>query len=144
MVDMPNFSGPMCDWPEVRTAPYAKEMLQCLSQKSVCHLATNAKDSSPDQIRAALARANLDLYIKNIYCFRTVGYSKPSVRFFDYIVHDLNVTKSSLIMIGDDLTNDILGAERYGLKAVWYNPNNLPVPNGAQSINSLLGIVSAQ
>ena len=125
MVNIPNFSGPMCDWPEVRTTPHAK-------------------DSSSDQIRAALARVDLDPYIKNIYCFRTVGYPKPSDHFFDYIAHDLNVTKSSLIMVGDGLANDILSAERYGLKAIWYNPSNLLVPNGVQSINSLLELVPAQ
>ncbi len=140
MSDIPGFFGPMCDWPEVQAVPNAKEALKNLSRTSKCHLATNAADSTDAQIRAALARADLDLYITNIYSFRSVGFPKPLPHFFDYILNDLDVDRSSVIMVGDSLQTDILSAEKCGLKAIWYNPDDLPVPDRVQSVRNLLDL----
>lgn len=143
MVDIPGQSGPMCNWPEVFAVPHALAALQQLNQTSHCHLATNAKDSGPDQIRAALARVGLDSYIQKIFCFRTVGHPKPSPAFFDFIVHDLQIARSSLIMVGDNLEKDVLGAQLCGLKAIWYNPMNALAPDGVRAVDNLLKLIHA-
>jgi FMN phosphatase YigB (HAD superfamily) len=142
MLDLPRESGPMCYWPVVRSVPHARDVLYQLSQTSVCHLTTNAKDSDENQIRTALSRVDLDDFITNIYCFKKVGHLKPSPSFFEYIIQGLGVDRSSLVMVGDDLEMDILGAMKFGLGAIWYNPKRAQAPDGIQSIANLMDLLS--
>ena len=47
-------------------------------------------------------------------------------------------------MVSDNLENDVLGAEKCGINAIWYNPDNVPVPNEVKCINDLLELIPAQ
>jgi FMN phosphatase YigB (HAD superfamily) len=137
MADLEGHTGPMCDWAVVQAMPHAKETLVQLSKSVQCHLATNAKDSEAAQIRQALARVGLDSLITNIFCFRTVGHAKPSPEFFAYICQHLQVEPSELIMVGDDLRKDVMGALHNGLQAIWYNPKSFFYPADIHQINDL-------
>lgn len=138
MVDRPDDPVPMCEWTEVRPVPGAKAVLCLLNERAHCHLATNSPASDEQQIRKALTRVGLNEYITNIYCYRTLGLKKPSPEFFDHILDDLGTAKSQVIMIGDGLEKDVIGALDYGIEAVWYNPDRHPVPEGIHAIGSLL------
>ncbi len=48
-----------------------------------------------------------------------VGYSKPDGRFFEFAAAQLVLTPSEILLVGDDWTNDILGARAAGWQAVW-------------------------
>jgi HAD superfamily hydrolase (TIGR01458 family) len=43
---------------------------------------------------------------------------KPSCEFFNEAVEDMGVNKNEVIMIGDDIESDIIGAKRCGIKTV--------------------------
>lgn len=137
MADMPGNDGPMCDWPVVQGMPNAKETLFRLSRLAKCHVATNAKDSDSNQIWKALSRAGLESSITKIFCFKTVGHAKPSAEFFEYIAQDLQVDSRELVMVGDNLEKDIIGAIRFGLQAIWYNPNRCAGPPEIVQIQDL-------
>ncbi|MGV1099331.1 HAD family hydrolase [Thiovibrio sp. JS02] len=137
MAVLPGYAGPMCDWPEVAAMPEAVPTLQRLSRVVPCHLATNAGDSDEARIRAALARVGLDRYISNIYCLGKTGSPKPEPAFFAFIRNHLRVEPSSLLMVGDSLHDDVLGAQQCGLRAIWYNPGKAPVPEGVMAIDTL-------
>jgi putative hydrolase of the HAD superfamily len=64
----------------------------------------------------------LDKRLDKIYCFRKIGYKKPSKEFFGYILSDLGVELSQAIMVGDDFEADVIGANNCGIRAIWYNP----------------------
>jgi len=120
MVDFPQYTGPMADWPHVEAVAGAHEVLDELRERGwQLALATNATDSDEAEIRRALARVGLDERVDRIYCARGVGHRKPSPGFFDYIMHDLQLKPSDLIMVGDDHENDVIGANRAGIRAVW-------------------------
>ena len=121
MKDFPNETGAMHTWHRVEAMPNAEEMLKELSQQADCYLATNAKDSNKADITKALQRVNLDKYFKDIYCYREIGFFKPSKEYFDSIIEKLNIQKSEAIMIGDNLNADIRGAEDYGIESVLYD-----------------------
>jgi putative hydrolase of the HAD superfamily len=87
-------------------------------------LATNAKESGKDEIIKALKRVGLDHYFKNVFCFRELGVAKPSKAYFDLIVAMLGTDKESIVMVGDSIETDILGAQEYGIDAVLYDPEN--------------------
>jgi putative hydrolase of the HAD superfamily len=117
----PEFDGPMKDWPTVEAVPGAVEMLAALHPDWTLVLATNAADSEEEEIRLALRRVGLDRWLDKIYCFKTIGRTKPSPEFFNYILNDLGLSPERAIMVGDAYEADVLGANACGLRAVWFN-----------------------
>ena len=122
MREFPNETGPMVGWTRVEIMPHADEMLRALSKKADCYLATNARDSTKEEIAGALRRVGLDEYFKDIFCFRELGSAKPSSDYFDKICSKLGVDKSSIIMVGDHLQQDVIGVMEQGIKAILYDP----------------------
>jgi len=138
MVDAPGQPGPMCDWPEVRLVENAAECLARLAVRATCHLATNAQDSDRESIHRALQRGGIDAYLQEVFCFKDVGHMKPEPAYFGFIVDKLGCSPADVVMVGDSLASDVLGAMRCGLQAVWYNPAGAMVPDGVTAITSLL------
>ena len=123
MQDDLHFSGPMAQWPEVAAVDGAVDTLKFLSIHARCCLATNARDSSEKDIRQALARVELDQYIDWIFCFQSLGFSKPDRAFFDLICQRLRLPPKAIAMVGDSYDTDVKGALNAGLRAIWYNPH---------------------
>lgn len=114
--------GPMHLWKKVELCPNARPMLETLSRCHDLYLATNAEDSDEADIRKALNRAGIGIYIKGIFCFRTLGVKKPSPEFFTAVVRKLGCSPSDLTMVGDDPEKDTLWALQNGARAVLYDP----------------------
>jgi len=102
-------------------------------------LATNAVDSNETDIWLALRRTDLDTLIEKVYCFQSIGHKKPSNEFFKYVIEDLKMDCSQVIMIGDSFENDVLGANKAGIHAIWFNPQSTENNTGRmyQTIHSL-------
>lgn len=126
----PDQTGPMKSWTKLEVMAYVPETLRILNSRWRIAVATNAEDSSEDDIREVLMKVNIINSIDKIYCYRSIGYKKPSPEFFHYILNDLQISADNLIMIGDDLTADLEGAEKSGIRGILYNPELLPVPGG--------------
>ncbi len=141
MKDFPDENGSMFMWSKVEAMPNAEELLSELSKHVDCYIATNAKDSEKEDIRKALERVGLDKYFKDIFCFREIGFSKPSKEYYDYIVNKLKVPRSGITMIGDDYHKDYLGALQNGIDAKLYNPENMNTHNAANSLSDLMAII---
>ena len=124
MRDFPEFTGPMAAWPHVEALPNVKEILIQLRAQWTLALATNSVDSAETAIWEALDRVGLRSLLDKIYCFRTIGYSKPSSDFFDYIVEDLEMDRRRLVMVGDGFEKDVLGANRSGIRGIWLNESS--------------------
>ena len=137
MVDLPNQTGPMCDWPEVEVVVGAKECLLRLTQDAKCHLATNAEDSTEDQIRLALQRAGLSDFITHIFCRENLGVNKNAPDYYSKIVNKLGVSAAQVTMLGDSLERDVHPALRAGIKAVLFNPNGVCAASNILTINRL-------
>ena len=130
MRDFKEFSGPMKDWPRVETLPGAADMLAVLHPDWTLAVATNAEDSAEADIRAALQRVELDRWLDRVYCFKNIGYKKPSREFYQYILDDLKLSARSVFMVGDNLAADVLGANACGIRAIWFNPHSLVIRKG--------------
>lgn len=127
MRDFPELTGPMATWPSIETCAHAPEALAALRSKGwLIALATNAADSSESEIWDALRRAGLDRLLDRVYCFGNVGHRKPSPRFFDFVVHDLGLPRSAVVMVGDDFDIDVAGANAAGVRAIWLAPGSAP------------------
>lgn len=115
----------MADWPYVEALPGVYETLSLLQPNWRLCVASNADVSDEPDIHRALQRADLDKWFERIYCSRRMGVKKPDPQFFAYILKDMNVEPSQVIMVGDSFPSDVLGANASGLRSVWLNWRNL-------------------
>lgn len=137
MQDLPGQEGPMVSWPEVAIVPGAVALLRELANKGKCYIATNAENSSALQIRQALQRVGMDVFINDIFCFREIGFKKPDAEYFAAVLDKLNCTGDSVVMIGDSLENDVRGALNAGIDAIWLNLHHAPCPPGIRAVHDL-------
>lgn len=49
------------------------------------------------------------------------GRGKPDVTIFEYALKKMDKNKEEVLMVGDNLMTDILGANRAGIKSIWLN-----------------------
>ena len=53
-----------------------------------------------------------------------VGVNKPHPVIFSYALQEAGVNPEDVIMIGDNLQTDIIGAKNSGIDQLWFNPKN--------------------
>nr|WP_294867139.1 HAD family hydrolase [uncultured Pseudogulbenkiania sp.] len=141
MADLPGQAGSMWRWPEVRAMPGAYDTLATLAGRLPCHVATNAAESSADDVRLALARVGLDDLVGRVFCRRELGLAKSDPAFYRRIAAELGVAPPQLWMIGDSLANDVHSARAAGLTAIWLNAAGAAPPPGVPAIAALLQLL---
>lgn len=86
-------------------------------------------------------------YTYKLYISEAIGLIKPTEDFYNYIMSDLKCRVDECLMIGDSITNDIVGAKSIGMNVCYYNvkgkikPENLLVDYEVNSINDLVQIL---
>lgn len=126
MVDFPDVQGKMCDWPKIELVKGARETLDRLSQEHFIYVVTSAEDSDVNDIERAFERAGVAQYIEGYFCKANLGVDKGHPDFYPSIVRRLKVPVKYLIMVEDTYDKDILPAMNAGIKAIWFNPAQLP------------------
>jgi phosphoglycolate phosphatase-like HAD superfamily hydrolase len=122
MRDFAEMRGPMADWPRVEAIPGAREALQALQPRYRLAIATSAEESGRQQVRAALARAGLDDYCRDIFTARELGMGKRDPGFYPAVVAALGVPPEQALMVGDHYAGDVASPHAAGLRSVWFNP----------------------
>lgn len=78
--------------------------------------------------RIRLANNGLTSYFSHIFISDEIGAQKPDSRFFDVVKNTLGITNpSEVLIIGDNLTADILGGQQAGFDTCWVNKTDLPM-----------------
>ncbi|WP_071395194.1 HAD family hydrolase [Bacillus tuaregi] len=111
---------------ERRKKPFVYEdsftILDELKGKYKLLLLTNG---SPDLQQTKLTiTPELVPYFDEIVISGAFGRGKPDPSIFEHAVSLLGVQKDEVLMVGDNLMTDILGASRAGIKSVWINRTN--------------------
>lgn len=127
----------------------AWEFCQTLRQAGLTlAIATNGL---PAAQRGRYAGTGLDRIIPHLFISMELGAAKPRREFFDRILEKLAVTdRSRVVMVGDGLATDILGANHAGLDSVWYNPRRKPLSGPAEptwtadSYGQILSLLGAE
>jgi 2-haloacid dehalogenase len=116
---------------EAYLLPGALEFCQTLSGAGLTlAIATNGL---PEAQRGRYTRTGLDQYIPHLFISMELGASKPRPEFFQRALERLNVTDDSrVVMVGDSLGTDILGAGSAGLDSIWFNPQGKPLTGPAK------------
>ena len=94
-------------------------------------------------MRLALGRVGLDEYVDDVLSSADVGDHKPNYAFFRAaLLHEgvrgLPLDPRRAVMVGDGTTNDIAGAQRAGMRTIWYNPTKRRFPDGAQPPDAVI------
>ncbi|WP_119067886.1 HAD family hydrolase [Aggregatilinea lenta] len=131
MRELPDFPGKLIDAPEVFAMPGIAAALAALQPQYMLIVASNADISTPDDVRGALRRVDLDAYFTQFHTSAVLGVSKPDPAFFAAVLDAAGCAPSEAVMIGDTFGTDVLGAKRAGLHAVWYNVRGEAIPPGS-------------
>ena len=60
-------------------------------------------------------------YVYKQYISEAMGVIKLTKEYYEYILNDLRCTPEECLMIGDSITNDIIGAKGVGMDVCYYN-----------------------
>ena len=63
-------------------------------------------------------------HFHKIYTSGNIGYEKPNIKIYEYVLNDLNINKNNCIIIGDSYKADIKGGESMGIKSILVRAEN--------------------
>ena len=97
----------------------AGDILLYLSQKYKIYVISNG---FYDVQLTKVINSGISKYIAKIFTSDRIGFAKPDKRMYEYAVTSINARKADCLMIGDDIKNDIVGAQNANIDQVFYNP----------------------
>ena len=107
-------------WGKTHTlVPGAKELLTYLQAKGYRLFA--ASNSFGHLQRSRLDAAGLLSFFEDTYISMDIGYDKPDVRFYQEALRRCGLQANEVLMIGDSMTTDVLGAKAAGLDALYFD-----------------------
>ena len=99
---------------KVEIFPEVQPMLELLSKHYALGVITNGN--------ADVSRLGLADYFRFALCAEDLGIGKPDPAPFVEALRRSGVPASEAVHVGDHPRDDIAGAQRAGLRAVWFNP----------------------
>lgn len=122
--------------------PGAKELLESLQAKGYRLFA--ASNSFGHLQRSRLQHAGILDYFEDTYISMDIGYDKPDIRFYQEALRRCGLQPHEVLMIGDSMTTDILGAQAAGMDALFFDRRGEGVMgNGLQVTGDELRVVSS-
>ena len=108
----------------VALVPNTIEILTYLKEKNYkTHLITNG---FLEVQSIKMLASELDKYIDKTFVSEVVGYKKPDHRIFYHAMKEVGGTTENCVMIGDDLSVDILPAKEIGMHHIYFNRKQIP------------------
>lgn len=100
--------------------PNVVETLKELRQTAKNYILTNGPLTIAYE---KLERSGLDSCISDVIAYEQCGYGKPDPKFYDYAMTKIKPNSlEQCLMVGDTLSQDIKGANDYGIDSCFYNP----------------------
>ena len=109
--------------------PEAHETLVYLSAKYQLHLISNGFKESTEM---KIEKTGIGNYFKTIVISECVGCNKPDKAIFEFALRGAGGKKSESIMIGDSIEADVRGAQAFGMKAIYFNPERKQKPDDVE------------
>ncbi|MBS4209871.1 HAD family hydrolase [Bacillus sp. FJAT-50079] len=124
-VDDPEFGFELAErFPqERRKLPFVyEESFQVLDQLKEKYRLLLLTNGSPDLQNTKLEiTPEIAPYFEQIVISGGFGKGKPDPTIFEHALSLMSLEKDEVLMVGDNLMTDILGANRVGIKSVWIN-----------------------
>jgi len=97
--------------------PKTHDILKYLSEKYNLYLITNGfKEVQYLKIK----NCDIERYFKEIFTSEEVGFSKPYIKYFEYVLESTCSKPKNSIVIGDDFEVDIKGAQQLDIDTIWF------------------------
>lgn len=106
---------------EIEMVDGIEDLLLYLSDKYKIFTASNGIFKMQEN---RLKKSNLDKYFDKIFVSDKIGFEKPDKKFFQKIMDLTNFSNDDLIMIGDSIKSDIIGAKNSKIKSIYFNKEN--------------------
>ena len=106
--------------------PGALTLVQELAKQYYVCIASN---SQYEQQQRRLGAAGILPYVQQLFVSDRIGYAKPQQEFFKVCKRNLpmdTIQPQQILMIGDSLEADIIGAKSVGFQTCWYNYHQKP------------------
>lgn len=98
--------------------PHVHQTLRLMQERGLkLAIVSNAADSA--NVQRLIDNAALRPYFDPIIISANVGVRKPNPRIFEPVLKTWNVAPNEVVMIGDTLGADILGAKNAHIKSIW-------------------------
>lgn len=111
------------------------QVYKVLSEKYRLVLATNGIDViQRERIQAFLP------YTYKTYISENMNTIKPAEEFFKYIIDEMECDPEECLMVGDSMSNDMVGALDAGMDVCYYNNRNKRIPEGISVNYEIKGI----
>lgn len=103
---------------EIEMVDGIEDLLLYLSDKYKIFTASNGIYKMQEN---RLKKSNLDKYFDKIFVSDKIGFEKPDKKFFQKIMDLTKFSNDDLIMIGDSIKSDIIGAKNSKIKSIYLN-----------------------
>lgn len=104
--------------PQAKLVPHAKEVISSLSRQYRLAVVSNTFVSTKREVKIALHNLGLDQYFDVIITSVDVGYEKPHEEIFRVALQELGLQPSEVVMVGDRIEKDVVGANRLGIASI--------------------------
>lgn len=108
--------------------------LTLLKQNYHLHVITNGF-SEVQQLK--LKNSKIEDYFKTVTTSEEAGAKKPHPHIFEYALSKAKALARESLMIGDNLEADIIGAEKFGMKAILFGETKFTSEYSGKKINKL-------
>ena len=115
--------------------PNAREVLDKLVKDFELGIITNGFD---DTQNIKLKYSEIDHFFKWVVTSESSGHRKPAKEIFDFTLDYSGGALGDMVIIGDNLQTDILGADNTGWKSVWYNPQKESIAPSQLQVHDLI------
>jgi len=104
-----------------------EETLQKIKEKNIkLGIMTNGTSESQ---RRKLKRFDIEKYFNYIFIEGEVGYGKPDIKIFEYMLQTTGIECNKIIMVGDNLIWDIEPPQKLGIYTIWINTKKAQLEN---------------
>lgn len=87
-----------------------------------------------------IKESKIEDFIDGIYISEEIGHYKPNKEYFDYVLNDIGLSNKEVIVVGDSLTSDILGANNSNIDSILLDNNDNFKDYRGKRVTNLLGI----
>jgi FMN phosphatase YigB (HAD superfamily) len=94
----------------------------CKSRGLIVGLITNTLSRGDDEVRSDWERFGLADTVDLVVSSHSAGWQKPHAAIFRRALELSAVPASDAVMVGDRMVQDVWGAKRLGMRAIWRRP----------------------
>lgn len=95
-----------------------QDVIKCLDKLSRIYNLFIVTNGPCETQALKIDRLGIRKYFSEIFISEEIGYSKPDPRLFEYITETFDMKKEEVVMIGDSINHDILGAKNSNIDSI--------------------------